>query len=100
MSAEAKKTAVDVAATDLPDGPSIEPQVKVVDDITVEQCFNEAVTDIFPRFAMVEAVVLGCYAVWIAVFAPWDGFIRVVMATLALGSAIGPPLLAKATVKD
>ncbi len=100
MSAEAKKTVVDMAPADLPDEPGIEPQVKVVDDITAEQSFNEAVADIFPQFAMVEAVVLGCYAVWIAAFAPWDGFIRVVLATLALGSAFGPPLLAKATVKD
>ena len=67
-------------------------------EVTAEQSFDEAVADVFPTFAKAEAAVLVTYAVWLAVLAPWDGFIRVVLAALALGSAAGPPLLAKAAV--
>ena len=71
---------------------------KLADEVTAEQSFDEAVADVFPTFATAEAIVLGVYAVWVALFAPWDGFIRAVLAALALGSAAGPPLLATAAV--
>jgi diguanylate cyclase (GGDEF)-like protein len=91
----------DAAADELlPDAASEGPQTGPVGEITADQSFNEAVADIFPQFAMAEAIILVAYAVWLAAFAPWDGFIRVVLASLALGSALAPPLLAKAAVKD
>ena len=88
MSAETKKGSR---------GPS--PDQRIPDgEVTAGQSFDEAVADVFPTFAKAEAAILITYALWLALFAPWDGFIRVVLASLALGSAAGPPLLAKAAV--
>ena len=58
-------------------------------EVTAEQSFDEAVADVFPTFAKAEAAVLLAYAAWIALMAPWDGFIRAVLATMAAGSAAG-----------
>jgi hypothetical protein len=69
-------------------------------EVTAEESFDEAVADVFPTFAKAEAATLTTYALWLAFFAPWDGFIRVVLAALALASAVGPPLLAKAAIKN
>jgi diguanylate cyclase (GGDEF)-like protein len=83
------------AETKIGAGGSAPEQLNLAGDVTAEQSFDEAVADVFPTFARAEAAVLATYAVWLAFFAPWDGFIRVVLAALALGSAAGPLLLAK-----
>ena len=90
MSAETKKGFV---------GPALDQQNPAA-EVTAEQSFDEAVADVFPTFAKAEAAILTTYALWLAFFAPWDGFIRVVLAALALGSAVGPPLLAKTAITD
>lgn len=85
MLAEAKSVADNSSPT----------QQNLAADVTAEQSFDEAVADVFPTFARAEAAVLGLYALWLALFAPWDGFVRAVLAAMALGSAAGPLLLAK-----
>lgn len=101
MPTDENKISLDTADVAEPlEAAAVQPGPAAGGEITAEQSFNEAVADIFPTFAKAEAVILGCYAVWLIALAPWDLFIRVVLASLALGSAFGPPLLAKAAVQN
>lgn len=82
-----------------PFGPAVEPKNPSA-EVTAEQSFDEAVADVFPTFAQAEAAVLLGYAAWLAFMAPWDGFVRAVLAALALASAVGPLLLARSAVEN